>query len=182
MDVSKFHYIKKQVNLKTFVNSCAPNQTKSSSPYQLFFPVTPLLNKDHRGISNSKLLLWGLVDGGLFGDVESVQEFTDILVLDRGGLLDSGGGFGDELDIISVDVELIFHCLRDLDGDSLGHRDTAQEFLPQEVSHLELSSSLHNGAVDGEMGVGGTQLVAESERNSLKRVDLRGRQVGHTFS
>ena len=42
-----------------------------------------------------------VLDDSLLANVDTVQEFSDILVLDVGGTLDGGGGLGDVLDIIA---------------------------------------------------------------------------------
>ena len=118
--------------------------------------------------SQRNLFVSRLLDGSLLGDVDAVQELSDIFVLDGGALLDSGGGLGDGFDVISGDVELILHFLGDFDGDAFGHGDDAEELFTQEVSHFEDGTSLDDGAVDGEMGVGGSKLVSETESDTLK--------------
>ena len=119
-------------------------------------------------VSKANLFISRHGDGGLLGDVDAVQELSDILVLDGGALLDSGSGLGDGLNVVSGDVELILHFLGDFDGDALGHGDDAEELFTQEVSDFEDGAALDDGAVDGEMGVGGSQLVAETESDTLK--------------
>lgn len=119
-------------------------------------------------IQNESLFLSWLIDGGLLGDVDAVQELSDILVLDSGALLDSSGGLGDGLNVVSRDVELVLHGLGDLNSDSFGHWHDSEELLAQEVSDFEDVAALDNGAVDGEMSVGGSELVSETESDTLK--------------
>ena len=114
------------------------------------------------------LFVGWLLDGGLLGDVDTVQELSDILVLDSGALLDSGSGLGHGLDVVSGDVELVLHGLGDLNSDSLGHWHDSEELLAQEVSDFEDVAALDDGAVDGEMSVGGSELVSETESDTLK--------------
>ena len=110
------------------------------------------------------------LDGGLLGDVDTVQELSDILVLDSSALLDSGSGLGDGFDVVSRDEELILHGLGDFDSDSWGHWDDSEELLAQEVSDFEDVTALDNGAVDGEMSVRRSELVSETESDTLKQI------------
>jgi hypothetical protein len=48
-----------------------------------------------------------LDDSGLLADVETVEELSDILVLDGGGLLDQGSGLGHGLDGVAVHDQLV---------------------------------------------------------------------------
>jgi hypothetical protein len=48
-----------------------------------------------------------LNDSGLLADVETVEELSDILVLDGGGLLDEGRGLGHGLDGVAVHNQLV---------------------------------------------------------------------------
>ena len=117
---------------------------------------------------NKNLFFFWFGDGGLFRDVDTVQELSDILVLDSSALLDSGSGLGDGLDVVSRDVEFVLHGLGDFNSDSFGHWDDSEELLAQEVSDFEAVASLDDGAVDGEMSVGGSELVSETESDTLK--------------
>lgn len=151
-------------------------------PFQTFV-ISFLLHAKNETEIHTHDLFYLLRDdnGSLLRDVETVQELTDILVLDSGGLLDASGRLGDGFDVVTVDVELVLLCLGDLDGDTLGHGDLAEELLAQEVAHLEGGTTINNGAVDGEMGIGGTELVSETKRNTLKRGDPCVRQVPSTY-
>merc|ERR1719370_676214 len=117
-----------------------------------------------------KLFLWWLVNGGLFRNVETIQELSDILVLDSRALLDTSSRLGHEFDIISIDVKFVLLSLGDFHSNPWGHWHFSEEFFSQEVSDLEGTASINNGAVDGEMGVGGTELVSEAESNTLGHV------------
>ena len=128
-----------------------------------------------------KSIRFGDHDSCLFRNVESVEELSDILVLYGRRLLNSRRRLGHEFNIVAIDVQLVLLRLRDFDGDTRGHGNLSQKLLTQKVAHFEQSATLHHGAVDGEMRVGSTELVAESERNTLKRGDLRVRQVGPTY-
>ena len=95
-------------------------------------------------------------------DEDTVQELTDILLLDKAKLVHDGGLAGDLIQVVALEDDLIL----DLGGVSAVNLDTggdgllADALLTQEVADLDLVAL--NGDVDGEMGVGETELVAES--------------------
>ena len=132
-------------------------------------------------VNRSVIYLFWDNNGGLLRNIQTVQELTDILVLNSGWLLDTSGRLWDGLDIVAINVQLVLLGLGDLDGDAGGHWDLAEELLAQEITNLQKLTSLDNGAVDGEMGIGGTELVAETKSNTLKRGDPCVRQVLSTY-
>merc|ERR1711937_634253 len=109
-------------------------------------------------------------DGGLLGDVQTVQELTDIVVLDSGGLLDTCCRLGNGFDVVAVNVELVLLGLGGLDGDTGGHGLLAEELLTQEVADFQKGTPLNNCAVDGEMGIGRAELVSEAKCDTLGHV------------
>ena len=78
---------------------------------------------------------------GALGDVDTVQELSDILVSYTADLLDVGGGLRDGLEGISGELELILDVLGGLDVDTSLHHDLANELLTQEVTVLSVSPS-----------------------------------------
>merc|ERR1712212_1249740 len=117
-------------------------------------------------------------DGGLLGDVQTIQELTDILVLDSGRLLDTCCRLGNGFDVVAVNVELVLLGLGDLDGDARGHGHLAEELLTQEVANLQKGTALNNCAVDGEMGIGRAELVSEAKCDTLGHVGAHGADGG----
>jgi hypothetical protein len=92
-------------------------------------------------------------------DVDTIQELTDILVLDETRLLDISSGLGDGLKIVTSDGKLILLVLGSLTGDTLTHLDVEDNLLTQEVTDLNSITFLVDDDVDGEMSVDITHLV-----------------------
>jgi len=105
------------------------------------------------------LLVVGTLELALLGDVDTIQELTDILVLDGGGLLDVGSGLGDVVKIVTDQGDLILLVLGVEDGDALQHGNLHDDLLTQEVADLDGLLIIGNNDVDGEMGVDETHLV-----------------------
>jgi len=88
---------------------------------------------------------------------------SDILVADSADLLDVGSALGDLLEVVTGELQLVLDVLGSLDLDTVGHNDTANELLAQEVSDLNLHAAslvvLLEVDVDGEMGVDVAHLV-----------------------
>ena len=95
--------------------------------------------------------------------------------------MDTCGRLGNGFDVVAVNVELVLLGLGDLDGDARGHGHLAEELLTQEVADLQKGTALNNCAVDGEMGIGRAELVAEAKCDTLKRWDPCVRQVPSTY-
>lgn len=105
------------------------------------------------------VLILGFDHRGLLRDVETVQELSDILILDGGGLLDEGSRLRHGLDAVAGHDELVLLVLAVLALDTLGHAHTSDELFAQEISHLDQGAAFGDGAVNGEMGIHGTHLV-----------------------
>jgi hypothetical protein len=119
-------------------------------------------------------LVVALLHCGLLRDVETVEELSDILVLDGGRLLDEGCGLRDCLDGVSGDDELVLLFLAVLALDSIVHANAADEFLAQEVTDFDQAASLRDGAIDGEMSVDSAHLVLVAVGDALDQVlDVR---------
>jgi len=89
-------------------------------------------------------LIVALLDGRLLGDVEAVQELSDILVLDGGRLLDEGCRLRDGLQGVSGDDQLVLLFLAVLALDAIVHPDASDELLAQEVTDLNLEENENN--------------------------------------
>lgn len=96
---------------------------------------------------------------------------SDILVADSADLLDVGSALGDLLEVVTGELQLVLDVLGSLDLDTVGHNDTANELLAQEVSDLNLHAAslvvLLEVDVDGEMGVDVSHLVLVSLHSQL---------------
>jgi len=108
-------------------------------------------------------------DGLLLRDVDTVEEFTDVLVLDEDALLDLGGGLGDQLEVVALDGDLVL--LARLNAlDARGHGNATDVLFAQEITNLDSLAIILNSNVDGEMGVDGLHLVTVSVGNALHHV------------
>jgi len=109
------------------------------------------------------------LDGLFLGDVDAVEELTDVLVLDEDALLDLGGGLRDLLEIVALNGDLVL--LSGLDAlDAVEHGHAANVLLTEEVAHLDRLAFILNGNVDGEMSVDALHLVTVSVGNALHHV------------
>jgi hypothetical protein len=105
------------------------------------------------------LLVIGTLELALLGDVDTIQELTDILVPDGGGLLDVGSRLGDVAEVVTDQGDLILLVLGVEDSDALQHGDLHDDLLAQEVADLDGSLIIGDNNVDGEMGVDEAHLV-----------------------
>ena len=124
------------------------------------------------GINNLKILN----NETLLGDVDTIQELTDILVADSGDLLDISSGLGDSLDGVTRNDKLVLLGRRDLDGNTLSDLDVTDTLLTQEVSDLNDLTVVDDVDVDGEMRVDVSHLVLvtlgdTSDQVSNERLD-----------
>ena len=107
--------------------------------------------------------LFGLdSDGSALRDVDTVQEHTDILILDTGGLLDRGSGLGNVIKRVSTENNLVLLICRGFNSDTFQHVNLANELLTQEVADFNDLSGISDRKIDGEMGVGTAHLVLET--------------------
>lgn len=98
----------------------------------------------------------------LLRHVQTVQELTDILVLDRCRVLDVCGRLGHGFEVVALKDQLILLLGRVDDGYTRCHMDLADVLLAQEVTDLDDRVVLGGDAVDGEMGIYGAHLVLET--------------------
>jgi len=109
------------------------------------------------------------LDGFLLGDVDSVEELPDVLVLDEDALLDLGGGLGDQLEVVSLDRDLVL--LTRLDTfDARGHGNATDVLLAQEVTDLHIHAVVLDSDIDGEMGVDALHLVPVAISDALHHI------------
>jgi len=98
----------------------------------------------------------------LLGDVDTIQELTDITVRDSARVVEERARARDVLDRVSSENELVLDIGGLLALHTLKHRDGANALLAEEVTDLHESSTLLKVDVDGEMGVHKTHLVLET--------------------
>lgn len=111
-------------------------------------------------VSVKKNLL--LNDVGLLGNVDTIEELSDILVSDSAGLLDVSTSLRDVLNGVTNNGDLVLLVGGDLGGAALVDGDLSDLLLSQEVSDLDNGTVLDEVDVDGEMGVDVSHLVLET--------------------
>lgn len=70
----------------------------------------------------------------------------------------------------ALNKHLVLLVLVVLDRDAIGHLDPTHTLLSQEVTDLDALAVTSKDKVDREMGIDGTHLVLETERNTLDHV------------
>lgn len=98
------------------------------------------------------------------------DSLSDILVLHQALSVEVSSTQRDEVDIVTLDQDLVLLCGVLTDSDTLSHVDPAHPLLAEEVPDLETGAVLLDDHVDGEMGVDGSALVLEAEGNTLDHV------------
>ena len=130
------------------------------------------------------LLGLDLDDGASLGDIDTVEEFADILVSDSGSLLDGGSTLTDVLQVISRQdnfILLVGHGNADIPE----HGNAANALLSQVVADLDRFATIDDAHVDGEMGVCGAHLVGVAQGDSLDHVfdvGADGAEAGQVFA
>jgi len=108
-------------------------------------------------------------DRFFLGDVNSVEELSDVLVLHQHALLDGSRRLGHQFQIVSFDRDFVF--LSGLNAfDSIGHDDASNVLLAQEVTYFDRPTVILDGYIDGEMGVDGLHLVTISFGDAFHHV------------
>jgi hypothetical protein len=97
-----------------------------------------------------------------FRDVDTIQELTDILVLDETRLLDIGSGLGDVFERVTGQNKFILLGLGSRDSDTFTHLDVEDDLLTQEVTDFNSIGGIVDDDVDGEMSINVTHLVFET--------------------
>ena len=105
-------------------------------------------------------------DGLGLGDVDAVQELTDILVLAQAGLVDEGARAADVLDGDTGEDELVLGGVGLLDDGVAAHVHDASDLLTEEITDLDALSAINDVGVDGEMAVHQAHLELEGLSDS----------------
>lgn len=114
--------------------------------------------------------LFGLdSDGCALRNVDTVQEHTDILVLDSGCLLNRSSRLRDVIEGSSTENNLILLIWGSFNSNTFQHVDLADKLFTQEVADLNDLSGIGNRKIDGEMGIGAAHLVLETLRKIRKQ-------------
>ena len=127
-------------------------------------------------MSYVSLLLFG--NGSLLRYINSVKEFTQILVADVSGLLDLGTSKGNKGDVISTELNLILCVSRPNVLDTLKKLDLTDPLFSEEVANF--NSVTGEGNIDGEMRVDETHLVQEPLGDTHHHVINVGAHRAHT--
>ena len=98
-------------------------------------------------------------------NVDTVEERSQVLVLDDCGLVDAGAHLGHFLEVNALQSEVVLLLLLSGDEDSFGSVDALVDLEPQEVLDFESLASVEDVDDDREVGVGQhhAELVADSD-------------------
>ncbi len=98
-------------------------------------------------------------------DVDTVEEGTQVLVLDDGGLLDAGADLGHLLEVDALKGQVVLLLFLSGDEDTFGGVDSLVDLETQEVLDLEGLAAVEDVDDDREMGVGEdhAELVADGD-------------------
>lgn len=123
----------------------------------------------------------------LFGDVDTIQELSNILVSDSTDLLDISTGLGNGFDRVTFDNQFILLGSRQGSGDTFWDQHLSDSSFTQEVSDFNelLGVFVDDVDVDWEMRVNESHLVLVTDSNTLDQVGdqrLDGSQGGDVLS
>ncbi|KAH3665806.1 hypothetical protein OGAPHI_003994 [Ogataea philodendri] len=130
----------------------------------------------------------GLLDNVTsLGNVDTIQELSDILVSDSTDLLDVSTGLGNVLQRVTLNNQLILLGGGDGSLASLPDLDLSESLLSQEVSNLDVLLALlvNDVNVDREVRVNESHLVLETNGDTLDQVGnqrLDGSQSSNVLS
>lgn len=127
------------------------------------------------------------VDQTTLGNVDTIQELTDILVSDSADLLDVGTVLGNSLQGVTRQDQLVLLGGGVLDGDTIEDLHLSDSLLTQEVSDLNvlLAVNLNNVDVDWEMRIDVSHLVLVTlgdTGNQVSNQGLDGSQSSNVLS
>lgn len=100
-----------------------------------------IILSDHTTLLN----LIFLDDVGTLGDVDTIEELTDIFVADQGGLVNVCCGLCDDIDVVTREVDFILVILWLFKGNGFWDWDKTDTLFTEEVTDFELISFLGHG-------------------------------------
>lgn len=98
--------------------------------------------------------------GSLFGNVDTVQELSVVLVSDLAGLGDLSAGEGEVLVVNTFEDDLVLEGFTHLAGASWEHINLVYFFTTQEVLDFNGLGVLGDDGVNGEMSVDKSHFVS----------------------
>ena len=115
-----------------------------------------------------------LDDMAFFRDVDTIQELSNILILNKHRLLDRSCRLRHQLDVVSRQDDLVLLSRRDLDRHTVQHRNTTGVLITKEVADLNEFLIVRDVGVDGEVSIDKSHLVLKALGDSLDHVvDVR---------
>jgi hypothetical protein len=113
-----------------------------------------------------------LGDWALLGDVDSVEELSQILITNVGALLDLRSRETHERDVVTTQLDLVLHVRRSDVSDALQKLHLTHTLLPAEVADFDdVACKRH---VDGEVAVHKAHLIDEALGDAHEHViDVR---------
>jgi len=110
----------------------------------------------------------------LFRDVDTVQEFSDILVLDEGGLMDKSAGKRNVVKIVSFNGDFVLNIFLLGDLNVTEHINLSGEFLTNEILDFNSLVVLADVGVDWEMCVSKSHFISVASGDTGDHVSDMG--------
>jgi hypothetical protein len=110
----------------------------------------------------------------LLGDVDTVQELTDILILNTCRLVDFGGGLRNLLDVVTGQDDLFLNVFRAGNSDTFQHGHASDDTFSQKVSDLNLLAVIRDVDTDGKVSVNESHLVLVTLENTSEHISDLG--------
>jgi hypothetical protein len=122
------------------------------------------------------------LDVALLGDVDTVQELSNILISDQSGLVDQSARQGDVVQVVSFDGDLILDILLLGDLNTLEHLNPSVVSLTNEILNFDGLVVLGDVGVDWEMGISESHFVLVALDDTVDHVsDVRSDGDGGGF-
>eukprot|EP00401_Gymnodinium_catenatum_P069668 CAMPEP_0117488516 /NCGR_PEP_ID=MMETSP0784-20121206/16556_1 /TAXON_ID=39447 /ORGANISM="" /LENGTH=155 /DNA_ID=CAMNT_0005283207 /DNA_START=93 /DNA_END=560 /DNA_ORIENTATION=+ len=103
-------------------------------------------------------------------DVDTVEELSDVLVLDQARLADQSGGTRGCVNVSATHDELVLGARALFHLDPRKHVHCAHELLAQKVAEFDGAAPIRDVRVDGEVRVNETQLILELFLDAVEQV------------
>lgn len=110
----------------------------------------------------------------LAGNVDTIQELSDILVADTGSLLNVSSRLGNIFDRDAGKNKFVLLVGRDFEIDTRSDVDFTDELFTQEISDFDSLAIVDNVNVDGEMGIDVSHLVLVTLGDTSDHVGNKG--------
>ena len=109
-----------------------------------------------------------ILDTSLCGDIDPVEEFSDILLANVRALVDEGTSKRNVLIIAAFEDDLVLESWATLDGNAVEHLNFVNLSTTEEIFEFDTLGVLSDDEVDGEMSVDESHPIAVALRRRLR--------------